>query len=440
MNNPIILVLDPDTQNGELIQKVVHPDRFDVLVLPSEAEALRKVEEDEVALILIHGALPLAIECIETWKTEPSTQAIPLVILAAANDLKEWLGRLPERVRPEHHLLLPLAAEDLGPLLEHILGEDATWDSEPVYDAIPLDSPDEDTPEGSPAEKTPEWTENRPADTAPARPPPPPPPVSIGTRITQLSKSLLELHHRYEGLEKSTAHLRASHEEAQERWEKEHRVQTERIAELQTENAALVERTQGEKDPGDDPAPRVDEDEGDDATQDLGKWKRDATKALHIARERVHREEELRKQISHDLENARSEIESLKELQGDPASENDSTRESFRAMMKQLQSAAFMVEQAKSRIKSGRHHLKHRMDVVRELNSIWERMSTVQRSFAADASTRNAAVHLDNVLNEMRDRLRELSTIMDSADRMAEAHAKTVEDVFRVLAGNDKGE
>ena len=77
------------------------------------------------------------------------------------------------------------------------------------------------------------------------------------------------------------------------------------------------------------------------------------------------------------------------------------------------------------------------MEVVRGLNTVWEQLTTLQRSHAADAATRNAAHHLDHVLREMRDRLRELSTIMDAANSMAEAHTETTDKVFRVLSGRD---
>jgi CheY-like chemotaxis protein len=439
MNNPVILVLDTDADNGEMLRSVVHPDHHEIRVVTAEAEALRVVEEEEeIALVFIQGSLPLAIECIETWKTEPATRAIPLVLLATASDLTGWLSRLPERARPEHHLLLPLQAEDLVPLLEFILGPDSTWDSEPVFDAIPIDTPDEEdtkeeegtTDEVPPAKPAPEKT-------PPPAPVPPPPPLSIDDRIDGMTRDLLALNRRYEEVRSNTERLEAAHQENREAWEQERATQSTRVAELLAENAALTERMESY-----DSAVASDEEpmaeHGNPTTlAALEEWKKEATRALHAARKRVQREEEQQAEMSAQLKSAHEEIAALQERMGGPSPTSEASRAHFRTVMKQLQSATLMLEQAKARVNAGRHHLDHRMEVVRGLNSIWERLSSVQRSYAADASTRSAAHHLENVLGEMRDRLRELSTIMSAADRMAEAHSETVEQLFLVLANGE---
>lgn len=432
MNKPAILVLDNDAENGDMLRSVVHPDHVDVRVVGEEAEALRVVEEEAISLIFIQGSLPLSMECIETWKSEPSTREIPLVILATAHDLGDWLGRLPERARPEHHLLLPLQTEDLVPLIEYILGSDATWDSEPVFDAIPIDTPeDAQSDEEDAGEEGPP-----PAPVSPAKPPPPPEPMAIEDRINSMAEDLLTLNRRYAAITTQTEELEAAHKKSLAAWERERTAHSARVAELLEENAALKERVDGDEAAMDSAEEFIPEGEEPTTLAALEKWKENATRALHAARERVKREEEQRQEIHDQLESAHKEVGALKDLLGEPSPETEESRDRFRAMMKQLQNAAIMVEQAQTRVNAGRHHLKHRMEVVRGLNTIWEQLTTVQRSYAADAATRNAAHHLDHVLREMRDRLRELSTIMDAANSMAEAHSETIDKVFRLLSGN----
>ena len=311
MNNPVILLLDTDADNGAMLRDAIHPDHFEVRVVEAEAEALRVVEEEEVGLIFIQGALPLSMECIETWKSAPTTRAIPLVILATAQDLSEFLGRLPDRARPEHHLLLPLQSEDLIALIEHILGPEASWDSEPVYDAIPLDAPDEDTGDSDPlAESEPE----EPAARSPG-PPPPPKPQSVEDRIDAMARELLALSRRHEEITAQTETLEAAHRKSQAAWERERVAHSARVAELLEENAALKESAgHGESGEIGEGSSESSEDtmrpDGEEPTtvSDPQEWKERATRALHAARERVKREEEQRLDMQGQLESAQQEM------------------------------------------------------------------------------------------------------------------------------------
>lgn len=87
-----ILVVDDYAENVELLQELLTGNGYEVSTAHDGDEALKKVEKDKPALILLDIMMPKmdGYQVCEALRADENTKDIPIIFVTAKTEVKDW--------------------------------------------------------------------------------------------------------------------------------------------------------------------------------------------------------------------------------------------------------------------------------------------------------------------------------------------------------------
>lgn len=94
-----IMVVDDDAAVTETLRIILETEDFEVIVCKNGKEALKKIKEEEVDLILLDIMMPElnGYQVCSILKSEPATQFIPIILLTALSQLDDKIKGLEHK-------------------------------------------------------------------------------------------------------------------------------------------------------------------------------------------------------------------------------------------------------------------------------------------------------------------------------------------------------
>ncbi len=86
MARPLVMIVDDDCEIQALLREALGSDRFEVVCCSDGAEALRLLEEQRPALLLVDLMMPVmnGWELVAELQRDPALREVPILVLTAA--------------------------------------------------------------------------------------------------------------------------------------------------------------------------------------------------------------------------------------------------------------------------------------------------------------------------------------------------------------------
>jgi putative two-component system response regulator len=95
-DKPVILVVDDQPQNVELIEAHLAPQGYEVVKAASGEEALEKLSNDQIDLVLLDVMMPgmSGIEVLEKLRADKKTRLLPVVMVTVLKETEDRVRAL----------------------------------------------------------------------------------------------------------------------------------------------------------------------------------------------------------------------------------------------------------------------------------------------------------------------------------------------------------
>ena len=110
---PKILAVDDEPEILMVIEGRLRPSGYDVVTAGSGMEAVEKIKKEKPNLVILDIGMPQmdGFQVLEILKNNPSTFAIPVIMLTAKGETRHILKA--QEMRAEDYLIKPFKDEEL---------------------------------------------------------------------------------------------------------------------------------------------------------------------------------------------------------------------------------------------------------------------------------------------------------------------------------------